>query len=193
VSQSNGRIEVRSRLGHGSSFKIYLPTVEQAKVNQDIRNDSSKPAFSGETVLVVEDARPLRDLICEALTRFGCTVLSACDGPEALRLVEQRQTAIDLLVTDIVMPGMNGQALAKRVRLLHPETRVLYMTGYSGEFLRADLLMPGVSLIQKPFAPADLGHKISKMLAGNRKSSQGAASSLHRAAAPKAATARTSG
>ena len=194
VKQSNGHIEVRSRLGHGSSLKIYLPAVEQAKANHEIGKDSANPTFSGETVLVVEDERSLRDLICEALTKFGCTVLSAHDGQEALRIVRQRQTAIDLLLTDVVMPGMNGPTLAKEVRLLCHGTKILYMTGYSGEFLRADMLIPGVSLIQKPFAPADLGRKISKILAGKpRESSREAASSHETAEASKAATARTSG
>jgi len=102
-------------------------------------------------VLVVEDARSLRDLICEALSKFGCTVLSAHEGQEALRIVKRRQTTIDLLLTDVVMPGMNRPALANEVRLLCPRTTIRYMTGYSGEFLRADMLIPGVSLIQKPF------------------------------------------
>jgi signal transduction histidine kinase/CheY-like chemotaxis protein len=193
VKQSNGHIEVRSRLGHGSSLKIYLPAVEQAKANHETGKDSANPAFSGETVLVVEDERSLRNLICEALTKFGCTVLSARDGQEALRIVKQRQTAIDLLLTDVVMPGMNGPALAQEVRLLCPGTKILYMTGYSGEFLRADMLIPGVSLIQKPFAPADLGRKISKMLAGKPRESSREAASSQTARAPKAATARTSG
>ena len=194
VKQSNGHIEVRSRLGHGTSLKIYLPAVEQAKANHETGRDDANPTLSGETVLVVEDARSLRDLICEALTKFGCTVLSARDGQEALRMVRQRQTAIDLLLTDVIMPGMNGQALAKEVRLLCPGTKILYMTGYSGEFIQADMLIPGVSLIQKPFTPADLGRKISKMLAGKlRERSREAASSHETAPAPKAATARTSG
>ena len=72
---------------------------------------------------------------------------------------------IDLLVTDVIMPGMNGPALAKQVRALRPEIKVLYMTGYSGEFVRSDMLVPGVSFIQKPFTPADLRRKIRKMLA----------------------------
>jgi signal transduction histidine kinase/CheY-like chemotaxis protein len=193
VKQSNGHIEVRSRLGQGSSFKIYLPAVEQAKANHETGKDITNPTFSGETVLVVEDARPLRDLICEALTKFGCTVLSARDGQEALRIIQQRQSAVDLLLTDVVMPGVNGPALAKQVRLLCPGAKILYMTGYSGEFIRADMLIPGVSLIQKPFTPADLGRKISKMLTKPLEGSREVASSHETAPAPKAATARTSG
>src|SRR5881296_2525707 len=194
VKQSNGHIEVQSTLGKGSSFKVYLPAAVQAAADHESGKGTAKAAFSGETVLVVEDARPLRDLICEALSTSGCTVLSARDGQEALRIVSQRKSAIDLLLTDVVMPGMNGPALAKQVRALCPETKVLYMTGYSGEFIRADMLIAGVSLIQKPFTPADLGRKISKMLADkSRERSREAASSHETAPAPKAATARTSG
>jgi CheY-like chemotaxis protein len=194
VKQSNGHIEVRSRLGHGTSLKVYLPAVERATANHETGDDEANPTLSGETVLVVEDAQSLRDLICEALTKFGCTVLSARDGQEALRIVKQRQAVIDLLLTDVVMPGMNGQALANEIRSLCPGIKVLYMTGYSGEFIRADMLIPGVSLIQKPFTPADLGRKISKMLAGKpREGSREAASSHETSAAPKATAARSSG
>ena len=80
----------------------------------------------------------------------GCTVLSTSNGREALRIVNGRKGAIELLLTDVIMPEMNGPALAKEVRALRPQTKILYMTGYSGEFLRADMLIPGVSFIQKP-------------------------------------------
>ena len=193
VKQSTGHIEVQSTLGQGSSFKVYLPAAAQAAADHESGKGTAKAAFSGETVLVVEDARPLRDLICEALSTSGCTVLSARDGQEALRIVSQRKSAIDLLLTDVVMPGMNGPALAKQVRALCPETKILYMTGYSGEFIRADMLIAGVSLIQKPFTPADLGRKISKMLADKSRESSEAAPSYKASAAPKAAAARTSG
>ncbi len=191
VKQSNGHIEVQSTLGQGSSFKVYLPAAVQAAADRESGKGTAKAAFSGETVLVVEDARPLRDLICEALSTSGCTVLSARDGQEALRIVYERKGAIDLLLTDVVMTGMNGPALAKQVRALCPQTKILYMTGYSGEFLRADMLIAGVSLIQKPFTPADLGRKISKMLADKSRESSEAAPNT--SAAPKAAAARTSG
>jgi len=87
-------------------------------------------------VLVVEDARSLRDLICEALTKFGCTVLSAREGPEALRIVKERQTTIDLLLTDCRYARNERPGSCKEVRLLCPGTKILYMTGYSGEVLR---------------------------------------------------------
>jgi len=189
VKQSNGHIEVQSTLGHGSSFKIYLPAAEQTEADQESRNNSAETAFSGETVLVVEDAKPLRGLICEALSASGCTVLSARDGREALQIVNERKGVIDLLLTDVIMPGISGPALAKQVRSLRPQTKILYMSGYSGEFL-PDMLTPGVSFIQKPFTLADLARKIRKMLAAKPKetSASAAAFSQQTAVARKAAS-----
>jgi two-component system, cell cycle sensor histidine kinase and response regulator CckA len=192
VKQSNGHIEVESTLGQGSSFKIYLPATKQANADLEFGTDMAKPAFSGATVLVVEDARPLRDVICETLSACGCIVLSARDGQEALRMVGERKSAFDLLLTDVIMPGMNGPALAKEVRSLRPQTKILYMTGYSGEFIQADMLTPGVSFIQKPFTSADLERKIGKMLADKvRENSPDSTSSPKTTS--KALAARTSG
>jgi len=166
VKQNNGRTEVQSTLGRGSSFKIYLPAVRHKALARKSAKYTGSPDFSEETILVVEDAKPLRDLICEVLSRYGCTVLTACNVEEALQIGRGRKAAIDLLLTDVVMPGMDGTALAKEVRLLHPETKVLYMTGHSGTFIRADMLNEDVSLIRKPFTPGELGQKIRKMLPG---------------------------
>ena len=164
VKQNGGHIEVQSTLGRGSSFQIYLPAEALAATNLEPGKDAAEPAFSGETILVVEDAAPLRDLVCQALSVSGCTVLSAPEAAEALRILSQQKGKIHLLITDVIMPGMNGPALAKQVRAMRPETKILYMTGYSGEFVRSDMLIPGVSFIQKPFTPADLRRKIRKML-----------------------------
>jgi CheY-like chemotaxis protein len=193
VKQSNGSIEVHSKLGQGSSFKIYLPAAKQADADYESATGVAKPVFSGETVLVVEDAEPLRRLICEALSASGCNVLSAADGQEALRLVCS-EGSVDLLLTDVIMPGMNGPALAKQVRSLRPRTRILYMTGYSGEFIRADMLTPGVSVIQKPFTTADLGRKIRHLLADSREAAGDSAALRQQAGeARKAASGRASG
>ena len=165
VKQSSGHIEVESQVGRGSKFKIYFPSVESAAADHELGKDTAKTRFAGETVLVVEDAPALLGLIREALSASGCEVLSARDGEEALRIVREKEGRIDLLLTDVVMPRMNGAALAKEVRGLSPKIKILYMTGYSGEFVRADMLTQGVSFIQKPFTPAELGRKIRKMLA----------------------------
>ncbi len=177
VKQSDGHIEVQSTLGQGSSFKIYLPATEQREADHEFRNNRAETAFSGETVLVVEDAKPLRGLICAALSASGCTVLSARDGREAWQIVNERKSVIDLLLTDVIMPGMSGPALAKQVRSLRPQTRILYMSGYSGEFL-PDMLTAGVSFIQKPFTVADLARKIRKMLADKPKETSASAAAL---------------
>ena len=177
VKQSNGFVEVQSALGRGSSFQIYLPAETRASIPIEPGKDTAETALAGETILVVEDARPLRELICEALSASGCNVLSAAEGNEALRVVNQKNGVIHLLITDVIMPGMNGPALAKEVRLLRPDIKVLYMTGYSGEFVRSDMLIPGVSFIQKPFTPADLRRKIRKMLADKPQARRAAAGS----------------
>jgi two-component system cell cycle sensor histidine kinase/response regulator CckA len=165
VKQSNGHIEVESQVGRGSTFKIYFPSAETAAADHETAKNSLKSQFACETVLVVEDAPALLGLIREALSASGCEVLSAGGGEEALRIVREKEGRIDLLLTDVVMPRMNGAALAKEVRALSPQAKILYMTGYSGEFVRADMLTQGVSFIQKPFTPAELGRKIRKMLA----------------------------
>jgi two-component system, cell cycle sensor histidine kinase and response regulator CckA len=175
VKQSNGHIEVQSTLGRGSSFQIFLPAETQAGAVVEPGKETPDASFSGETILVVEDAAPLRDLICQALSISGCEVLSAPDAQEALRILNQQKGVIDLLITDVIMPGMNGPALAKQVRAMRPETKILYMTGYSGEFVRSDMLIPGVSFIQKPFTPADLRRKIRKMLAAKPQATAGVA------------------
>ena len=192
VKQSDGHIEVQSTLGQGSSFKVYLPAARQANRGLESGKDSAKPAFSKATVLVVEDARPLRDVICEGLSACGCTVLCARDGEEALRIISEQKSAVDILLTDVIMPGMNGAALAKEVRSIRPETKILYMTGYSGEFIRTDMLIPGVSLIRKPFTSAELGRKIGKMLS-DKGAESSPESTSEKTTASKAATARTSG
>jgi two-component system, cell cycle sensor histidine kinase and response regulator CckA len=191
VKQSNGHIEVHSTPGHGSCFQIYLPAAKGEETHRESGKDAARPTFSGQSVLVVEDARPLRDLICEGLSRCGCTVVSARDGAEALTIVKKQEAAVDLLLTDVIMPGMNGPALAKEVRSRCPQAKILYMTGYSGEFIRADMLSPGVSFIQKPFTPADLARKISKMLCA--KPGENSRGTADITAAAKASAARTSG
>ena len=121
-------------------------------------------------------------------------MIEAADGAVAMQIAVAHEGTIHLLLTDVIMPGMNGAALAKEVRSLRPETKILYMTGYSGEFIRTDMLTPCVSLIRKPFTSAELGRKIGKMLGDKQlENLPDAAPSPKIPAAAKAAAARTSG
>jgi len=191
VKQSNGHIEVQSTLGRGTSFRIYLPAVKKAEASQ-AGKDTASPKFSGETVLVVEDAPALRDLICEGLGRFGCAVVTVHNPREALQVVRDRKRVIDLLLTDVIMPEMDGPALAQEVRSLCPQTKILYMTGYSSTVLRLDMFNADVSLIRKPFTTAELARKIRRMLPEKSgETSRDRASQSEPATASKAATAGT--
>jgi len=191
VKQSNGHIEVQSTLGHGTAFKIYLPAVKKAEASRESGKDAASPKFSGETVLVVEDAPALRDLICEGLSKYGCGVIIARDPEEALQIMRDGKRVIDLLLTDVIMPGMDGPALVKEVRSFCPATKILYMTGYSGTILRLDMFNADVSLIRKPFTPAELARKIRKMLPdAPRESVREGASWSKPSAASKAVAAR---
>jgi len=192
VKQSNGHIEVQSTLGRGTSFRIYLPAVKKAEASQESGKDTASPKFSGETVLVVEDAPALRDLICEGLGRFGCAVVTVRNPREALQVVRDRKQVIDLLLTDVIMPEMDGPALAQEVRSLCPQMKILYMTGYSSTVLRLDMFNADVSLIRKPFTTAELARKIRRMLPEKSgETSRNQATSAEPATASKAATAGT--
>ncbi len=164
VKQSDGYIWVYSEPGHGASFKIYLPpvglTAPQASLEEGLPG-----ASGGETVLLVEDEDALRQLATEFLTNCGYRVLTAANGNEALDVAAGFTGHLDLLVTDVVMPGMNGRALAERLSVARPETRVLYMSGYTDEAIhRHGVLEPGIAFLQKPFRLTDLARKAREAL-----------------------------
>ena len=118
-----------------------------------------------ETVLLAEDEQLVRQLVAETLERLGYSVLAAANGVEALEQLDAHDGSVDLLLTDVVMPGMNGRELAKLVRERRPETRVLFMTGYAEDAVTSDgVLQPGAELLEKPFAAADLGAKVRAVL-----------------------------
>lgn len=119
------------------------------------------------TVLLVEDDEAVRAVAARALTRFGYTVLSAGGGEEALRFAREHVEAIDLLLTDVMMPGMNGVQVAERVSEIRPGIRVFYMSGYADrELVGQGLLDPSTHFLQKPFTPQELGGRVKEILAG---------------------------
>lgn len=165
VQQNNGAIEVQSRIGHGTTFYIYLPRA----------TDLGKPAAmipasslaGSETILLVEDDDRVRALISNMLRKNGFTVLLASAGDQALEIAARHRGRIHLLLTDVVMPGLNGRILSEKLTLTRPETVVLYMSGYSDD----DILRHGVKkatahFIQKPFSVDALIHKIREALGG---------------------------
>ena len=165
VRQSGGAIGVESELGQGSTFRIYLPR-ENAAV--DYFKPSSSPVertTEAETVLVVEDEAMVRQFVCDVLQEHGYKSLSAVDGRDALEMARRHQGRIDLLITDVVMPQMNGQELANAISEFRPETKVLFVSGYSdNELDHNGLLDPQIELLQKPFTPQALARKIRRAI-----------------------------
>lgn len=164
VKQSGGSIWVYSEPGRGTSFKIYLPLVSMPV--SPPRNAEALHAPGGqETVLVVEDAEAMRKMTCDFLLSRGYTVLEAKDGPEAIGLAASHPGQIHLLVTDLVMPGMNGRELAEQLCATYENLRVLYISGYTGDaVVRLGILDGAAAFLQKPFTLHSLASKVREVL-----------------------------
>ena len=165
VKQSGGYIWVDSEMGKGSSFQIFLPYVEEA-VTYVAEETSPSPSLQGnETILVVEDAEPLRKLAQTLLVERGFQVLTASSGEEALQVKAKFPGTIHLLLTDIVMPGMNGRVLAEQLLRKQPGMKVLYMSGYTDSFIAGHgVLEEGTHLLHKPFTEEVLISKVCEVL-----------------------------
>ncbi len=166
VKQSGGYIWVDSAPGTGSSFQIYLPRVEEtvSKPTADAPTDNLRGT---ETILLVEDADALRKLAHSFLADHGFQVITASNGEEAIRVAELYGQPIDLLVTDVVMPGMNGRALADRLLAKQPKLKVLYISGYTDSFIAGHgVLEEGTFLLHKPFTEEVLIRKVRDVLDG---------------------------
>jgi two-component system, cell cycle sensor histidine kinase and response regulator CckA len=167
VKQSGGYIEVDSELGVGTCFKIYLPRVEEALDSKREAAGVHESLHGTETVLLVEDEQSLRKLSRYLLELCGYSVLEAETGAEALKISQDYQRAIDLLLTDVVMPGMSGRALADQLVKQRPVTRVLYMSGYTGQTVgEHGVLAQGSYFLPKPFTREALARKVREALDG---------------------------
>jgi CheY-like chemotaxis protein len=165
VQQSGGVIDVESESGVGTTFKIYLPRVEQAASKADAPSSPVPERRDNEVILLVEDEESLRVLVRYLLEQGGYTVLIAAEGGEALNAAAAFREPIHLLITDVVMPGMSGTVLAERLLAIHPEMKVLYMSGYSDDLVfRHGFSDERASFLQKPFLPADLAQKVREAL-----------------------------
>ena len=165
VHQAGGSIEVYSEVGIGTTFKIYLPRVE-AQVIKPVNDDRATDLPGGtETVLLVEDEDSVRDLCMQILERLGYKVLQARNGTDAIAVAQGHVEPIDLLLTDVVMPGMGGAELAAQLILHHPEMTVLYTSGYTNDVItRHGILDEGVSFLGKPYTPLALARKVREVL-----------------------------
>jgi CheY-like chemotaxis protein len=166
VKQSGGNIWVYSEPAHGTTFKIYLPRVEEDLDTLHERDETNFLPRGSETVLLVEDEPSVRDLALRLLKQQGYKVLEAANGEEALRVVQEHiGERIHLLLTDVVMPQMGGKELANQLKLLRPDVKVLYTSGYTDDaIVHHGVLEPGTHFLQKPFSPQTLSHKVREVL-----------------------------
>jgi two-component system, cell cycle sensor histidine kinase and response regulator CckA len=165
VKQSGGYVWVQSALARGTSFEVYLPRIEEPVTVVEAVAPIVETFHGAETVLLVEDAAPLRKLTNMLLKQHGYRVLTAANGIAALELVQEKPEKINLLLTDVIMPGMNGRALAERLAPLQPGLRVLYMSGYTDDaIVNHGVLSSGTYLLHKPFSEESLIRKVREVL-----------------------------
>jgi CheY-like chemotaxis protein len=170
IKQNNGFINVYSEPGKGTTFKIYLPRVEKEFVEATAKAPTGPLQGSGETVLLVEDEPAILDVSQAMLKQLGYTVLPAGTPSEALRLAKVHTDQIRMLITDVVMPEMNGRDLAKLICEIKPGLKCLFTSGYTANVIaRHGVLDEGVDFLQKPFSVADLAAVVRQILTEDRK------------------------
>jgi CheY-like chemotaxis protein len=168
VKQSGGHIRIQSQPAHGTTVKIYLPRTLRSESSQSAARAHPPRAQSGETILVVEDDAEVRAYSVESLRSLGYHVVEAKDAPSALAVVETG-TKIDLLFTDVGLPGPNGQQLAEKVARVRPHVPVLFVSGYTRDaILQNGILGPGVHLLNKPFTTDELAGKVREVIESMR-------------------------
>jgi len=169
VKQSGGYLLTQSEPGQGTTFSIYLPRVEEAQETEEPLAVSQKDDINSGTILLVEDEESVRQLVRETLSTKGYKILEADSGPQALRLASQYGNPIDMLITDVVMPGMGGRELAAQLCASRPEIKVLYLSGYSEDaIVLHGVLDPGTAFLQKPFMLQTLSRKVRDVLRAAR-------------------------
>ena len=166
VEQSGGHIRVASTLGHGTTFEIYLPALNE-RPEQIIEVRETPLPRGNETILLAEDDETLRTLTARILTAQGYRVLEASDGVEALKVADKFGGPLDLLTTDMVMPSMGGHDLANELSARRPGLKVLFVSGYTDDAVGRGELQPGDAFLQKPVDPRTLARKVRQMLDGS--------------------------
>jgi two-component system cell cycle sensor histidine kinase/response regulator CckA len=167
VKQSGGSIQVESEAGRGSKFRIHLPAADGGSRKRADPSAGERVVGGTETILVVEDEADLRELTRIFLEGYGYRVLQASSAEQAIEAAERFSERIDLLLTDVIMPGMSGRRLAEEVLSRRPQTKIIYMTGYTDDMVvQHRVLEPGVQLLQKPFSKTELAAKVRATLDG---------------------------
>jgi len=165
VKQARGAVEVYSEVDEGTTFKIYLPAVEGDVVPVDRPRRTATLPVGNETVLLVEDDEGVRRLAIRILERLGYTVVAATDGFDALARLSRHDGEVHLLMTDVVMPGMNGRELSARVAETHPHVKVLFASGYTENIIvHHGVVEENLSFIAKPYTMQALAHKVRQVL-----------------------------
>jgi CheY-like chemotaxis protein len=177
VKQSRGNIWVYSEPGRGTTFKVYLPQVKKAAERVQAGQAPGRADGGSETILVVEDEESVRALAVRILQKHGYKVLETISVEQALVIGERYRMPIDLLLTDVVMPGMRGPELAERLARSHPEMKVLYMSGYTDNaIVNHGVLAAGTAFLQKPFTPGALARQVREVLQGRGSAPEGSES-----------------
>jgi PAS domain S-box-containing protein len=173
VTRAGGNIAIESELGVGTTIRVNLPTTTEAVSDHRGAEPVMEPSATGETVLLVEDEEIVREPARRLLTMYGYTVLAAANAEAALSILVDHPEQIDLLLTDVVMPGRSGKELSIEVLKQRPKIKVLFMSGYSDEVIvHQGVLDPGVDLIDKPFSSDDLLRRVRNVLGGADRWSQ---------------------
>jgi CheY-like chemotaxis protein len=165
VTQCGGAIDVTSRVGHGTRFDLYFPSVESDILTTTPTPPPGRPQRGTETILLAEDEPSVRTLVRDELQKLGYKVVEAKNGVEACLLATQQAESFQLLLTDVVMPGMGGRELAQHLSVINPELRTLFMSGYMDDVgIMAGQEEGTTSFLQKPFTPEVLASSVRNLL-----------------------------
>jgi CheY-like chemotaxis protein len=165
IKQSGGHVKIESTVGKGTTVRIYLPRLPRAGADEDADTVTIAGSHTGETIFVVEDDPDVRSYVVETLSDLKYNVIQAGDAEAAIKALEDQKVEVDLLLTDVILPGQNGRQLADQLKKLRPSLKVLLMTGYSrNTIVHQGRLDAGVDLIQKPLTRATLASRIRSLM-----------------------------